>query len=73
MEDKLQEFKGMLLDEDYPLGLDEILGQIEYLFEDDKDAKDISRILSNYVDDYYEMWSCAEKFNKIKDLINEEG
>ena len=41
MEDKLKEFREMLLDKDYPLGIDEILGQVQYLFEDDKEVSHI--------------------------------
>ena len=69
MEDKLQEFKQALLDHDYPLGIDEILGYIEYLFEDNKEIKEI---IHSYTDDYYKMWSCAEKFYRVKDLVDEE-
>jgi hypothetical protein len=68
-ENKLQEFKEALLDEDYPLGIDEILGQIEYLYEDDKE---VSKVIGDYIDDYYKMWSCAEKFYKVRDLVDEE-
>lgn len=68
-EEKLKEFREWLLDEDYPMGLDEVLGQIEYLYEDDKE---VSKVIHDYIDDYYKMWSCAEKFYKVKDLIDEE-
>lgn len=67
--DKVLELKKMLLDKDYPLGLDEILGQIEYLYEDDKE---VSKVIHTYIDDFYKMLSCAEKFYKVKDLIDEE-
>jgi len=69
IENKLKEFKDALLDKDYPLGLDEILGYIEYIFED---SKEIKQITDDYVKDYYEMWSCTEKFYKVKDLIDEQ-
>jgi len=69
IEQKLKDFREALLDKDYPLGIDEILGQIEYLFEDDKE---VSKVLTEYANDYYKMWSCAEKFYKVKDLIDEE-
>ena len=69
IEVKLAEFRNMLLDKDYPLGIDEILGQIEYLFEDDKE---VSKVIDEYIDGYYKMWSCAEKFYKVKDLVDEE-
>ena len=66
---KLEELKNLLLDKDYPLGLDELLGQIEYIFEDDKE---VSKVINIYIDDFYKMLSCAQKFYKIKDLIDEE-
>lgn len=69
IEQKLKDFRKALLDKDYPLGIDEILGQIEYLYEDDKE---VSKVLSEYVDDYYKMWSCAQKFYGVKDLVDEE-
>lgn len=69
IEQKLAEFRNMLLDKDYPLGIDEILGQIEYLYEDDKE---VGKVIGEYIDDYYKMWSCAEKFYKVKDLVDEE-
>ena len=69
IEQKLKDFREALLDKDCPLGIDEILGQIEYLFEDDKE---VSKVIDDYVDDYYKMWSCTEKFYKVKDLIDEE-
>lgn len=69
LEQKIEEFKDMLLDADYPLGIDEILGQIEYIYEDNEE---ISKIIGEYIDDYYKMWSCAEKFYRVKDLIDEE-
>ena len=69
IEQKLKDFREALLDKDYPLGIDEILGQIEYLFEDDKE---VSKVIGDYVDDYYKMWSCTEKFYRVKDLIDEE-
>ena len=46
-----------------------LLGYVEYLYEDDKEIKSVLR---DYIDDYYKMWSCAEKFYKVKDLIDEE-
>lgn len=69
IEQKLAEFKDMLLDKDYPLGIEEILGQIEYLYEDDKE---VSKVIGDYIDDYYKMWSCTEKFYKVKDLVDEQ-
>lgn len=69
LEQKIEEFKDMLLDADYPLGIDEILGQIEYIYEDNEE---ISKIIGEYIDDYYKMWSCTEKFYRVKDLIDEE-
>ena len=69
IEQKLAEFKDMLLDKDYPLGIEEILGQIEYLYEDDKE---VSKVIDDYIDDYYKMWSCTEKFYKVKDLVDEQ-
>lgn len=69
MSEKLKEFRKMLLDNDYPLGLDELLGQIEWLYEGDEE---VSRVIHTYIDDFYKMLSCAQKFYKIKDLIDEE-
>ena len=54
MENKLKELREMLLDKDYPLGLDELLGQIEYIFEDDKE---VSKVINVYIDDFYKMLS----------------
>ena len=69
IEQKLKDFREALLDKDYPLGIDEILGYVEYLYEDDKEA---SKVIDEYIDDYNKMWSCAEKFYKVKDLVDEE-
>lgn len=69
MENKLKEFREMLLDNDYPLGIDEILGQIQYIFEDDKE---IFKKMDSYMDDFTRMWNCAEKFYKVKDLVDEQ-
>lgn len=69
IEQKLKYFRESLLDKDYPLSIDEVLGQIEYLFEDDKE---VSKAIDGYVDYYYKMWSCTEKFYKVKDLIDEQ-
>ena len=69
IEQKLKDFREALLDKDYPLGMDEILGYVQYLFEDNKE---IHKIINDYTDDYYKMWSCAEKFYRVKDLIDEE-
>lgn len=69
IEQKLKDFRKALLDKDYPLGMDEILGYVEYLYEDDKEIKSVLR---DYIDDYYKMWSCTEKFYKVKDLIDEQ-
>lgn len=69
IEQKLKDFREALLDKDYPLGIDEILGYVEYLYEDDKEIKSI---LHDYMADYYKMWSCTEKFYKVKDLVDEE-
>ena len=69
MENKLKEFREMLLDNDYPLGIDEILGQIQYLFEDDKE---IYKKMDSYMDDFTRMWYCAEKFYKVKELVDQQ-
>jgi hypothetical protein len=69
IEQKLKDFREALLDKDYPLGIDEILGYVEYLYEDDKEIKSV---LHDYIDDYYKMWSCTKKFYKVKDLIDEQ-
>lgn len=67
--DKLNEFRIALLDKDYPLELDEILGYIEYIYEDDKEVAKAIRI---YTNDFYKLFSMGEKFYKIKHLIDEE-
>ena len=69
METKLAQLRQMLLDKDYPLGLDELLGQIEWLYEDDAE---VSKVIQTYIDDFYKMFSCAQKFYKVKDLVDEE-
>ena len=69
IEEKLNKFREQLLDKDYPLALDEILGEIQYLFEDDKE---VFKVIDKYIDDVYVMFSCAEKFYKVKDLIDEQ-
>lgn len=69
IEKKLIEFREMLLDEDYSLGIDEVLGYIQYLYEDDKEVK---KRIDSYIDDYYKVLSCAYKFYKVKDLVDEE-
>lgn len=69
MENKLKEFREMLLDNDYPLGIDEILGQIQYLFEDDKE---IYKKMDSYIEDFSEIWFCAEKFYKVKELVDQQ-
>ena len=69
MLNKLEEFKQMLLDKDCPLAIDEILGQVQYLFEDDKE---IFKILDTYIDNYMKMFYCAQKFYKVKELVDEQ-
>ena len=69
MTDKLEQFRTALLDNDYPLGLDELLGYVEYLYENDKE---VSKVIRSYTNDFYKMFSCTEKFYKVKDLIDEE-
>ena len=69
IEEKLNKFKERLLDKDYPLALDEILGEIQYLYEDDKK---VFKVIDKYIDDVYVMFSCAEKFYKVKDLVDEQ-
>ena len=69
IEEKLNKFRKQLLDKDYPLALDEILGEIQYLFEDDKE---VFKVIDKYIDDVYAMFSCAEKFYKVKDLVDEQ-
>ena len=69
IEEKLNNFRERLLDKDYPLALDEILGEIQYLFEDDKE---VFKVIDKYIDDVYVMFSCAEKFYKVKDLVDEQ-
>lgn len=69
IEEKLNKFKERLLDKDYPLALDEILGEIQYLYEDDKE---VFKVIDKYIDDVYVMFSCAEKFYKVKDLVDEQ-
>ena len=69
IEEKLNKFRERLLDKDYPLALDEILGEIQYLYEDDKE---VFKVIDKYIDDVYVMSSCAEKFYKVKDLVDEQ-
>ena len=69
IEVKLNKFRERLLDKDYPLVLDVILGEIQYLFEDDKE---VFKVIDKYIDDVYVMFSCAEKFYKVKDLVDEQ-
>ena len=69
IEEKLNKFRERLLDKDYPLALDEILGEIQYLYEDDKE---VFKVIDKYIDDVYGMFSCAEKFYKVKDLVDEQ-
>ena len=69
IEQKLKDFREALLDKDYPLGIDEILSEVIYLFEDDADVEEV---MEDYIDDYYKMWSCTEKFYKVKDLVDEQ-
>ena len=69
IEEKLNNFRERLLDKDYPLALDEILGEIQYLYEDDKE---VFKVIDKYIDDVYVMFSCAEKFYKVKDLVDEQ-
>ena len=69
IEEKLNKFRERLLDKDYPLALDEILGEIQYLYEDDKE---VFKVIDKYIDDVYVMCSCAEKFYKVKDLVDEQ-
>ena len=69
IEQKLKDFREALLDKDYPLGIDEILCEVIYLFEDDADVEEV---IEDYMDDYYKMWSCTEKFYKVKDLVDEQ-
>lgn len=69
IEEKLNKFREQLLDKDYPLALDEILGEIQYLYEDDKE---VFKVIDKYIDDIYVMFSCAEKFYKVKDLVDEQ-
>ena len=69
MENKLKEFRQMLLDNDYPLGIDEILGQIQHLFEDDKE---VYKKMDSYIEDFTKMLFCAEKFYKVKELVDQQ-
>ena len=69
IEQKIKEFREMLLDKQFPLGIDEILGQIEYFYEDDEE---ISKVIDEYIDSYEEMWDCASKYFKIKEIIEEK-
>ena len=69
IEEKLNKFRERLLDKDYPFALDEILGEIQYLYEDDKE---VFKVIDKYIDDVYVMFSCAEKFYKVKDLVDEQ-
>lgn len=68
IEQKLKGFREALLNKDYPLDIDEILGYVEYLYKDDKE---VSKVIGEYIDDYNKMWSCREKFYRVKDLVDE--
>ena len=69
IEQKLKNFREFLLDKDYSFGIDEVLCEIENLFEDDADVEEV---IEDYLDDFYTMRDYAEKFYKVKDLIDEE-
>lgn len=69
IEEKLKEFRNLLLDKDYPLGMDEVLGEVQNLFEDDKE---VCKILDTYIDGFYEMSECTDKFYKVKELVDEQ-
>ena len=69
IEEKLKRFRNLLLDKDYPLGMDEVLGEVQGLFEDDKE---VCKILDTYIDGFYEMAECANKFYKVKELVDEQ-
>lgn len=66
---KLEEFRKWILDNDYPMGMDELLGCIIGLFEDDKE---VERVINNYISDFEEMFTCTQKFYKVKDLVDEQ-
>ena len=37
-----------------------------------EDDKEVSKVIGEYIDDYYKKCSCTEKFYKVKDLVDEE-
>lgn len=68
IEDKLKEIRGRLVDPDYPLDIDEILGELEYLFEGDKE---VSKVLQSAMDVYNQISCFSSKLYQIKQVIDE--
>ena len=62
---KIKKFQGASAWQKYPLGIDEILGEIEYLFDD----KEVSQVINKYQKDYSHLWDCVERFYKMKELL----
>lgn len=69
LEEKLKNIREHLLYPGFPLGVDELLGEIEYLFEDDEE---VSQAIDKYIDGYEELWLYAEKYCKIRDMVKED-
>lgn len=68
IEDKLKEVRERLIDPDYPLDIDEILGELEYLFEGDNE---VSKVLQSAMNTYVQAYYLVNKLHQIKDIINE--
>lgn len=68
IEDKLKEIRERLVDPDYPLDIDEILGELEYLFEGDKK---VSKVLQSAMDIYNQMVLLSGKLYQIKEELDE--
>ena len=68
IEDKLKEIRGRLIDPDYPLDIDEMLGELEYLFEGDKE---VSKVLQSAMDAYSQISCLSSKLYQIKEMIDE--
>lgn len=65
----LEKFREWLLDKDCPMDIIEVLGCVIGLFENDKK---VEKVINSYIDDVDEMFSCTQKFYKVKDLVDEQ-
>ena len=66
LEEKLLEVKEHLLDREQPLDIAEVLGELEYMFEDDEE---VTKILHGYINDYYQIQFYAGKFHEISLIV----